>query len=57
MSYEVVFDAESDVSQRFDVRTLPMVFLVDDQGTVLDVMRGFEPDGIRRMQALLDERR
>jgi thiol-disulfide isomerase/thioredoxin len=57
MNYELGLDGSSQVSERFDVRTLPMVFVLDEQAVVRDVMRGYEPDGIARIERRLDELR
>lgn len=51
--YEVALDRDSALSEAFDVRTLPMLFVIDESGTVRDVMRGFERAGIQRIEAFL----
>lgn len=56
MEYPVALDPDGAVSTRFDARTLPTVFVIDADGVVVDVMRGVEREGIRRIEARLDAR-
>jgi peroxiredoxin len=48
VDFPMLFDPEEEVSRRYEVDSLPMVILVDRNGTIRDVQRDFA----RRDQAL-----
>ena len=58
--YAVGIDSDAETARRYGVTSLPTVVVVDRQGTVRDVVIGYDPDGHTRMEAtvrkLLEER-
>ncbi len=59
VDFPMLFDAAEDVSRRYEVDRLPMVVLVDRNGTIRDVQRDFASRDqalyLRELRALLNE--
>ena len=41
MSFPVIYDTEKEITNKHDVSCLPTVFLVDDEGTILEKVVGY----------------
>lgn len=57
--YPVLYDAGGEVGRRYDVGAMPLAVLIDRDGVIRDVIRGFarrqEQDYLERVRALLRE--
>lgn len=60
LEHTVLADAAGQLAARYGARVVPLVFLVDRRGQVLDVMMGYSPSALTRFEAriesLLNER-
>ena len=59
VSYPVLFDAGREVSQLYDVSSMPIIVLIDREGVVREVIQGYrrgtEEEYLNRVRALLRE--
>ena len=59
VSYPVLFDAGREVSQLYDVGSMPIIVLIDREGVVREVIEGYrrgtEEEYLNRVRALLRE--
>jgi peroxiredoxin len=59
VDFPMLFDPEEDVSRRYEVDSLPMIVLVDRNGTIRDVQRDFatrdQAFSLRELRGLLNE--
>lgn len=59
VSYPVLFDAGREVSQLYDISSMPIIVLIDREGVVREVIEGYrrgtEEEYLNRVRALLRE--
>jgi len=55
VTYPIVQDTQGRIARLFDVRTMPMSYLIDRQGVVQQVHQGFNKKDMPRLRAAVSE--
>ena len=56
IAYRVLSDADEVVLDSYRIRGVPYVFLIDPQGKVINIVRGYNADDLDALEAMLDSR-